>query len=37
MTSQQLISKSLISQTVPIKLTLAYIVYLIEYAQANKN
>ncbi len=37
MKPEQAISKALINKTVPIELDLAYFVYLMEYANLNKN
>ena len=37
MTRQQVISRTLILKTVPIKFDMAYYIYLIEYARLNKN
>ncbi len=34
---EQAISEKLILHTVPIELSLAYIIYLMEYARLNKN
>jgi len=36
-TAEQKVSKALIEQTGPVKLDLAYLVYLMEWANLNKN
>jgi len=37
MTAQQRLSKALIEQTEPIKPSMAYLVYLMEWVNLNKN
>ena len=37
MTKEQTKSKALIESTVVLPITLAYIIYLIEYVKANNN